>query len=252
MQHRRPASYGDKFCVFISAGTVTGRAAFPGGDLFVGGVNKQTGTTYTVASTDEAVMVTYANAGAVAVTLPQATTAGFTAGAQFWQFNVGPGTVTITPTTSTINGQTTTTLYTGQGVFLVSDGTNYSAWVSNPNNWSNNLSPVGNLTLTMGANTSSFNTTTAVSNFFLWANSTAATSTVAQSSPILTIGGRAWHGSADTFDGMTLQYLPNGGGNDQGGTITIGHEGLDSGIIATTVPGPIQSTSDGVHAGNRT
>lgn len=86
-------------------------------------VNAQTGTTYTFVVADFGKLVTFSNAGAIAVTLPQATTT-------FSNFNVlvrnlGAGTVTITPTTSTINGAATYTLATNAIAFIVSDGTNY-------------------------------------------------------------------------------------------------------------------------------
>ena len=113
-----------------TTGTATSIATFPGGDLFNGGVDAQSGTSYTVVAADENKLLTFNNASAVGVTLPQATTAGFTAGAYFSLFNRGAGAVTITPTTSTINGNATLVLNQNQGAFIVSDGTNYSTWVS--------------------------------------------------------------------------------------------------------------------------
>ncbi len=90
-------------------------------------VNAQTGTTYTVLSTDIGKLVTFSNAAAIAVTLPVATASGFTAGFWFEVQNLGVGTVTITPTTSTINGAATMVLTTGSGASITSDGTNYFA-----------------------------------------------------------------------------------------------------------------------------
>lgn len=109
-----------------SAITWTAKNSYGGGTLFEGGVNAQVGTSYTVVATDEAKLLTFSNAAAIAVTLPQATTAGFTVGAVFHVFNIGAGTATITPTTSTINGVATLVLTTGQGADIYSDGTNYS------------------------------------------------------------------------------------------------------------------------------
>jgi hypothetical protein len=91
-------------------------------------VNAQTGTTYTVLSSDRSKLVTLKNASAVAVTLPQAG-ASFPAGWIASFSNQGAGTVTITPTTSTINGSTSVTLLTGQSIDIVSDGTNYYGMV---------------------------------------------------------------------------------------------------------------------------
>jgi hypothetical protein len=88
-------------------------------------INQQTGTTYTVAATDAAGMVIFNNASSVAVTLPVATTAGFGAPNTFRFKNEGAGTVTITPTTSTVDAQTTLVLRSGAGSDVWSDGTNY-------------------------------------------------------------------------------------------------------------------------------
>lgn len=90
-----------------------------------GNVNAQTGATYTFVPTDKGKLVTFANAGAVAVTLPQANTVGFIAPWYVFVMNIGPGTVTITPTTSTIDGVATLVLYPGQGRPIFSDSVNY-------------------------------------------------------------------------------------------------------------------------------
>ena len=89
-------------------------------------VNAQAGTSYTVLSSDRGKLVTLTNASAVAVTLPQAGSS-FPVG-WFAEFeNRGAGLVTITPTTSTINGGATVTLSTNQSLKIISDGTNYFA-----------------------------------------------------------------------------------------------------------------------------
>jgi hypothetical protein len=88
-------------------------------------VNAQTGTSYTIATTDVGQLVTFSNGSAIAVTLPQATTTGYTVGFWFDVVNLGVGAVTITPATSTIQGAATLVLSTGQGSRIVSDGTNY-------------------------------------------------------------------------------------------------------------------------------
>jgi hypothetical protein len=87
-------------------------------------VNAQVGTTYTVLGSDRSKLVTLKNASAIAVTLPQAG-ATFPTGWIATFSNQGAGTVTITPTTSTINGSSSVTLLTGQSLDIVSDGTNY-------------------------------------------------------------------------------------------------------------------------------
>lgn len=87
-------------------------------------INPQTGTTYTYVSGDNGKLVTHSNASAIAGTLPQAT-GSFAAGWWMDVANIGAGTLTITPTTSTINGAATLVLTTGQGCRIISDGTNY-------------------------------------------------------------------------------------------------------------------------------
>lgn len=88
-------------------------------------INAQSGTTYTVLSTDMGKLVTFSNSSAIAVTLPVATTSGFTTGASFDVQNIGAGAVTITPTTSTINGASTLVIPQNMGCSVTSDGTNY-------------------------------------------------------------------------------------------------------------------------------
>jgi hypothetical protein len=88
------------------------------------------GTTDTVVSGDCGNLVNYTNAGSVAVTLPQAGTAGFAARAFFQFCTQGAGTTTLTPTTSTIGGAATKTLTGGTAAApictgVISDGTNY-------------------------------------------------------------------------------------------------------------------------------
>lgn len=105
----------------LTGGTITSTGTISSQEL----VNAQTGTTYTYLTTDCGKLVTHSNAGAIAATLPQAGSTGFAAG---WWMDVedtGTGTLTITPTTSTINGAATLVLTTKTGSRIVSDGTNY-------------------------------------------------------------------------------------------------------------------------------
>jgi hypothetical protein len=89
--------------------------------------NAQTGTTYTIATSDRGKHVTLSNASTIAVTLPQANGTGFTSGFYTYVENIGAGTATITPTTSTINGGASIKLGTGEAVMITSDSTNYRA-----------------------------------------------------------------------------------------------------------------------------
>lgn len=87
-------------------------------------VNSQTGTTYTYVKEDRGKLVTHSNASAIAATLPQAGT-NFPHGWWMDIQNRGAGTLTITPTTSTIDGSSSIALRTNSGIRVVSDGTNY-------------------------------------------------------------------------------------------------------------------------------
>ena len=90
----------------------------------IGGVNPQTGTTYTVAESDMGKLVTLSNGSAIAVTLPITLSTTFLCAMQ----NLGAGTATLTPASShTINGAASLTLKTGEGVWLFFDGTNWFA-----------------------------------------------------------------------------------------------------------------------------
>lgn len=99
-------------------------------------INAQTGTTYTILATDRMKYVSHSNGSSIAVTLPQAGTAGFTSGFSYFTCDIGVGTVTITPTTSTISyttgvvytsGAANIVLTTGQCVSIYSDNSNYFA-----------------------------------------------------------------------------------------------------------------------------
>jgi hypothetical protein len=106
----------------LSGGTITTTGTL----IRSAAVNAQTGTSYAILSTDCGKLLTLSNASAVAVTIAQAGSAGFPAGYLLDIENEGAGTVTITPTTSTIDGGASLTLATNQGIRLFSDGANYS------------------------------------------------------------------------------------------------------------------------------
>jgi hypothetical protein len=89
-------------------------------------INAQVGTSYTVVDGDCGKLVSFNNAAAVAVTLPQANGSTFVSGWSVDFQNRGAGTVTITPTTSTINGAANFLLTQNQGMHCQSDGTNYT------------------------------------------------------------------------------------------------------------------------------
>lgn len=66
-------------------------------DLAFGQLNAQTGTTYTLALTDVAKVVTLANASAITLTVPENSTTAFPIGTQILLYQGGAGQVTITP-----------------------------------------------------------------------------------------------------------------------------------------------------------
>ena len=89
-------------------------------------LNAQTGTSYTMLDSDRGKLVTLNNASAVSVSLPQAGSGSqFVAGWYTRVESLGAGVVTITPTTSTIDGAASLTLRQFGGVVIISDGANY-------------------------------------------------------------------------------------------------------------------------------
>ena len=89
-------------------------------------INAQTGTTYTVLNSDNCKKVSLSNSSAVAVTLPQAGANGNFGNSWTTTFvNLGSGAVTITPTTSTIDGLSSRVLQQFQGLQVTSNGANY-------------------------------------------------------------------------------------------------------------------------------
>lgn len=100
-------------------------------------VNAQSGTSYAIVTGDCGKLVSATNAASQAYTIAQAGTTGFLASWFTDLRNNGTGTLTLTPTTSTINGGATLSLTTGQYARIVSDGTNYVANVGTSFSWTN-------------------------------------------------------------------------------------------------------------------
>jgi hypothetical protein len=93
----------------------------------ISGVNAQTLSSYTIQASDVTKLVTFNNVGPVAVTLPSPSTQGFGTCTMFSLKNIGSGTVTVTPSSGLINGQSSLSLPSGQGADIWNDGTNYIA-----------------------------------------------------------------------------------------------------------------------------
>jgi len=114
---------GTAFQMFASRAAVVHTADLAA-DAKTGAVRAVIGTSDTILAADRGKLVTYSNASAIAVTLPQAT-GSFTTPFKFSYVNLGAGAVTFTPTTSTIDGAATLVVATGDGGDIFSDGTNY-------------------------------------------------------------------------------------------------------------------------------
>lgn len=85
----------------------------------IAGVNVvPVGSTYTVQASDNGKLLSFNNATAVAVTIPEATLPP-----TFWCAfaNLGVGTVTLTPSTGTLDGNANLALVTGSGCFVYSN-----------------------------------------------------------------------------------------------------------------------------------
>ncbi|MGD1103959.1 MAG: hypothetical protein ABSA59_18065, partial [Terriglobia bacterium] len=132
---------------------------------------------------------------------------------------------------------------TANGQCLMSGASNYGTTIPSfqtcPTTtslpWSSLTNPASSLSLTMGAYTSTFSTTTAEAQMFAWKNTTAATSSLSQGSPFGAYCGRAYT-TTDTEDCMTLSELPGNGANAPI-TFNLGHTGASTGAVTLKVAG---------------
>lgn len=241
-------------------------AAAPGSAITTSGtlsaarlVNAQVGTTYTVVDGDRAKLVTFSNASSIAVTLPQAGAASAFVSGWFANFvNLGAGTVTITPTTSTINGASTFVLRTGQGVMINSDGTNYQ--VSNTALSAGSVAalPFGPFTSLASASTADLSTvatvgvnitgTTTITSFGTGANllrigKFAAALTLTHNATTLILPSAA---NITTAAGDTFVALSDGSGNwtvvsytKADGTAVVGGSGASAGTGLVSAGGSL-------------
>lgn len=102
-------------------------------------VNAQVGTSYAVADGDRAKLITAVNAAAQAYSIAQAGIASNFFGGWYTDIhnnstNVA-GIVTITPATSTIDGNASIKIYPGNSARIVSDGTNYFTAFTDTQGW---------------------------------------------------------------------------------------------------------------------
>lgn len=97
------------------------------------GINAQTGTTYTLVAGDAGKTVTLSNAAAVAVTLPQDSTANLPAGAVVNFYNLGAGTVTISAGAgATLQGTSLTLAQYGHAAIIKLSANTYGAFPGPP------------------------------------------------------------------------------------------------------------------------
>lgn len=88
------------------------------------------GATDTITVNDLGTLINYTSSGAVAVSLPAASTTGFESGKTL-AFNAkGTGTVTVTPVSGTINGAATLVIPPHTGCYAISDGANWQVDLS--------------------------------------------------------------------------------------------------------------------------
>lgn len=221
-----------------TTGTVAGTQAF----------RKVTGTTDTIVSGDACNVVTYANGSSIAVTLPQAT-GSFGSGFAFEVQNTGAGTVTITPTTSVINGSSTLAIVQNRGCYIWSDGTNWlvssctaligagsgtvtSVAATVPGGFSISGSPVTAAgTLAMAASGTS-------GGVLCYTGSTTSASSSALTANLPVIGGGAGVcPGVGTRSGNTTAYVTTAGSQTSGNVVSIDASGnhIASGTAASSL-----------------
>lgn len=100
--------------------------------------------------------------------------------------------------------------------------------------WNALTNPTAAQTLTMGF-TTTFNFTTPLASAFDWANTTAATSSVSQSSPQLSLAGTYWNGSASAADTWNMSVTETNGTNGAS-TFNFAHVG-STGPAVMSFPG---------------
>jgi hypothetical protein len=101
---------------------------------------------------DRGATITYTSASAVAVTLPQAGSSGCSSNFVFSAFVTGAGSVTVTPTTSTINGASTLTIIQNGWCSISSpDNTNYIARCANNRFTASGTATLGTSAISSGA-----------------------------------------------------------------------------------------------------
>lgn len=115
---------------------------------------------------------------------------------------------------------------TGALLCLDSNGGATTAGCSTSVLWSSIGSAISNTTLLNGTNTTTFDQTNAT--LWTWANTTNATSSTSQGSPIHDLCGTYWTGSASGTDCWTMQAVPANGANGDS-LLSFSHTGSTAG-----------------------
>jgi hypothetical protein len=189
------------FCSTPSGGVATAPAwCIPGVPL-----NEQTSASYPVVAGDRENLDTMNFATAVAVSLPQAGSAGFTNNFNFALTNIGAGLVTVTPgASSTINGNATQIVPKGWFSYIYSDYTNYFALTApDISDFPNCANP-----LSFTAATGVFNCLAGTSGgipYFSAANTWASSGVLTANLPVIG-GGAGASPSVGTVTGNTTEF----------------------------------------------
>lgn len=106
--------------------------------------------------------------------------------------------------------------------------------------WSALGNAAGALSLSNAGNATTFNQTSAVT--WSWLNTTAATSSVSQSSPLIKLGGRYWTGAADAEDSWTIENVVANGTNGTS-ILDLVHAGTTGNAFVRIPAGTLASAS---------
>lgn len=240
---------------FSSASTWASSAALPAGDFVLGGGAG-------AAPTATFSIVPIANGGTGAATVTAGTVfgnpSGSTAAPSFTSAPVLGINATTAGTLGLANGGTSGTTITIQnlgnttaynfnlpttagasGSVLTSAGGSSSSmtWTTQAAlgvAWSSLTNATGNLSLSNGTDTTTFNQTSNVA--WLWANTTTATSGTTNASPLLELAANYWTGSASAADTWTIGSSLAAGTNGTS-LLTIAHSGSSGASPAVVFPG---------------
>lgn len=188
-----------------------------------------TASTDTITANDSCGVVQYNRGSSVAVGIAPASNAALGSGFTFEMDNIGAGTVTLTPTTSTINGSSSLAIPTNTGCLIYSDGTNYqvayaSCTVLGGNPLTVSYGGTGLASGTSGGIPAYTGTTTLSSSGVLTANL-----------PVIG-GGAGVAPSVGTVSGNTTEFVTTTGALVNGDCVSIDGSGnfVDAGGACTT------------------